>query len=176
MLEIDEFCLQIGRGPEERPIEKLAPNRADQSLHERMRQRHIRSRLDFGHVEYSKIGLPLMESIQRIMIRAEVFGQTVPANRSLEHPAQRHSIHDSGVDAKANDATGKLVHHHQNPMRSQGGGLAAKQIAAPQTGFGVAEEREPGGTSGIRFRPVMNAQDTATTSLSISTPKANAIC
>ena len=84
-----------------------------------MRKRHVRNSLDFRHLEYSKIGLPLVESIQRIMIRAEVFWQTVPANRSMEHPAQRHSINDAAVDAKPNDATRKLVHHNENPMCSQ---------------------------------------------------------
>jgi hypothetical protein len=43
---------------------------------------------DFRHLEYPKIGLPLLESIQRIMIRAEIFGQTLPANRLMKHPAQ----------------------------------------------------------------------------------------
>ena len=85
-----------------------------------MRKRHVRNSLDFGYLEYPKIGLPLVESIQRIMIRAEVFWQTVPANRSMEHPAQRHSINDAAVDAKPDDATRKLVHHNENPMGSQG--------------------------------------------------------
>ena len=137
----------------------LAPNRADQSLYEWMRKRHVRNRLDFRHLEYSKIGLPLVESIQRIMIRAEIFGQTLPANRSMEHPAKRHPIDDAAVDAKPNHATRTLVHHDENPMCSQGGGFAAEQIATPQTILRVAEKREPGWTS--RFRPVMNAQDTA---------------
>jgi len=65
------------------------------------------------------------------------------------------------VDAKANDAPGKLVHHHQNPMRTQGCGLASEQIAAPQAVLHMAEKAEPRGTSGIRFWPVMSAQDTA---------------
>jgi hypothetical protein len=97
-----------------------SPNCLDQSLYEGMRKRHVRNRLDFGGSEYPKIGLPLVESIQRILIRAEVFWQTVPANRSAEHPAQRHSIHDAAVHAKPNDATRTLVHHNENPMCSQG--------------------------------------------------------
>ena len=79
-----------------------------------------RGTLDFGYLEYPKIGLPLVESIQRIMIGAEVSWQTVAANRSMKHPAQRHSINHAIVDAKTNDATRKLVHHNKNPMRSQG--------------------------------------------------------
>ena len=90
------------------------PNRADQSLYEGMRKRHVRNSFDFRHCEYPKVGLPLVESIQRIMIRAEAFWQTVPANRSMEHPAQRHSINNAVVDAKPNEATRKLVHHNEN--------------------------------------------------------------
>ena len=73
MLELDELCLQICRRPEKGVAEEFAPNRADQVLHEGMRKRGIRSRLDFHHVKDSKISVPLMESVQRIMVRAEVF-------------------------------------------------------------------------------------------------------
>ena len=94
-------------------------NRADKSLHEGMRKRHVRNTLDFGDLENAKISLPLVESIQRIVIRAEIFGRTVPANRTMEHTAQRHSINDAVVHAKTNDATRKLVHHNKNPVGSQ---------------------------------------------------------
>ena len=63
--------------------------------------------------------------------------------------------------AKPNNATRKLVHHDENPMCSQGRGFASEQIAAPQTVLHVAEKCEPGWTVRIRFRPVVNAQDTA---------------
>src|SRR5215472_10768100 len=66
MLELDELCLQICRR-QERVVEELAPNRADQALHEGVRKRGIRNRFDFHHVQDSKIGVPLMESVQRIM-------------------------------------------------------------------------------------------------------------
>jgi hypothetical protein len=49
---------------------------------------------------------------------AEIFGQTAPANRAMEHPAQRRSINDAVVDAKTNDATRKLVHHNKSPVGS----------------------------------------------------------
>jgi hypothetical protein len=90
MLKIDQLRLEIGRAPEEHPVEVLAPNRPDQSCYEGMRKWHVRNSLDFRNLEYPQVGLPLVESTQRSMIRAEVFWQTVPANRSLKHPAQRH--------------------------------------------------------------------------------------
>ena len=73
MLEIDELRFQIRAGPAERSVQVLAANGSDQSLHEWVRQRYVGNGLDFHHFEYAKIGLPLMKSIQRIMIRAEVF-------------------------------------------------------------------------------------------------------
>ena len=81
-----------------------------------MRQRHVRNRLDLHDVEHAEISLPLVESLERIMIRAEVFRQAVPANRSVEHAGQRHTINDAAMNAKPDDATRKLVHHNENPM------------------------------------------------------------
>ena len=75
VLKIAKLGLQIGGRPEQRPVEKLAPHRADQALHKRMRERDARNRLDFGYVQDTKIGLPLMKPIQRIMIGTEVFGK-----------------------------------------------------------------------------------------------------
>ena len=45
-----------------------------------MGKRNVGNCLDFRHFEYSKIGLPLVEAIERIMIGAEVVGQASPAN------------------------------------------------------------------------------------------------
>ena len=92
ILKIEQLRLEIGLGPEQDPVEVLAPNRPDQSFYEGMRKRHVRNNLDFGYLEYPKIGLPLVESIQRIMIRAEAFWQTAPANRSMKHSAQLHKL------------------------------------------------------------------------------------
>ena len=43
----------------------------------------------FCDVQNSKIGLPLVKPIQRIVIGAEVFRQSGTADRLLEHPADR---------------------------------------------------------------------------------------
>jgi hypothetical protein len=56
--------------------------------------------------EHSEVGLPLMESIQWIMIRAKAFRRVVPGGRSLEHATQR----DAGVNAETNDAPGFGIH------------------------------------------------------------------
>jgi len=60
----------------------------------------------------------VLEPIKRIMIRAEVFGKTLSANRPTEHAAQRCSVGGAAVDAKPNDATSELVHENENPMGS----------------------------------------------------------
>jgi hypothetical protein len=102
-----------------------------------------------------------MESIQRVMIRGQILGQRAPADRSLKHPAQGGPVHDASVDAKANDTTCKLVHHHENPMGSQVCRFASEQITTPQTILRVAEKGELGRTLRIRIWPVVSAQDPA---------------
>jgi hypothetical protein len=61
-----ELHLQIRGRPEERAIQAFAANGADQAFDERMRERHVRHRLDFFHVEDAQIRLPLVGSIQLI--------------------------------------------------------------------------------------------------------------
>jgi len=145
-LKIEQLLLQINRRPKQHPVQVLAPNRADQSLDERMRKRHVRNSLDFRYLEYPQISLPLMESIQRIIIRAEILWQTLPTNGATEHSAQRYSVYNAAVDAKPYQPPCKLVHHHENPMCSQRCRLASEQIAAPQAVLYMAEKGEPGWT------------------------------
>jgi len=95
------------------------------------------------------------------MIGGQILGQRVPADRSLEHSAQGGPVHDASVDAKTNDAACELVHHHENPVGSQGCRFASEQIPAPQTVLRVAEKGEPGRTLRIRIWPVVSAQDPA---------------
>jgi hypothetical protein len=141
VLKLSWLCFQIGCGPEQEAVGILAPNRTGPSLDKGMRKRHGRNGLDFAYLKYSEIGFPLMEAIQRIVIRAEIFRRTVAANRATEHPAQRHSIHDTAVDAEPDNAPRTLVHNNQNPVGSQRRRFASKQIAAPQTVPGVTDQR-----------------------------------
>ena len=50
MLELDELCLKICGRPEQRPVEELAPKRADQSFDEWMREWGVGNRLDFRYL------------------------------------------------------------------------------------------------------------------------------
>src|SRR5262249_28433463 len=103
MLEIDEFAFQVGCGPEQASVQELASDCADQALHKRMRQGDVGNGLSLGHIEHSKVCLPLMESVQRIMIRTEIFGQGSAVDRSGEHPTQRRTVNDSTMNAEPDD-------------------------------------------------------------------------
>ena len=51
-LEFTQLPRQIDRIPEERVVKILAPNRADQSFNERMRNRDVRNRFDLIDFEH----------------------------------------------------------------------------------------------------------------------------
>ncbi len=112
-LEIKELRLQISGCPEERAVQTFAPKGSNQPFDEWMRERHVGHCLDRLHVEYPQIRLPLVEPLQRVMVRAEVCRRGAAARRSIEHPAQPHAINDAAVHAKAHDAPRKLVHHDE---------------------------------------------------------------
>ena len=65
--EIEQFVFQICSRPEQHVIQILASNGADQPFHEGMGQRNVGDGLDFCHLEYPQIRLPLMEPIERII-------------------------------------------------------------------------------------------------------------
>ena len=69
------------------------------------------------HVKDSQIRLPLVESEQRIVIRAEVLRRRLATSGSIEHLAQRHTVYDAAVHAKTHDAPRPLVHHDEHPVR-----------------------------------------------------------
>src|SRR5882762_5957748 len=103
-LEIKELILQISGRPERRAVETFAAYRADQAFDEWMRERRVRHRLDGFHVKDSQIRLPLVESVQRIMVRAEILRRRLATSCSIEHLAERHAVHDGAVHAEADDA------------------------------------------------------------------------
>jgi hypothetical protein len=92
----------------------------------------------------SQIRLPLVESVQRIVVRAEVGRRRLATSGSIKHLAQRHAVHDAAEHAEAHDAARTLVHHHEHPMRVEDGRFAPKQIKTSQTVLRVTQDREPG--------------------------------
>src|SRR2546428_14074404 len=158
-LEIKELQLQISGRPEQRPVETFAADRADQAFDEWMRQRHVRHRLDGFHVQDSRIRLPLVESVQRIMIRAEVGRRRLATHCSIEHLAQRGAINNAAMHAKAHDAPRTLVHHDEHPVRAQCSRFAPKQIKTPQTVLRVTKNREPGRPLRVWFRLIPSSEN-----------------
>src|SRR5206468_12859203 len=98
-----------------------------------MRQGHTRNGLNFRYLQNPGVSLPLMEPIQRIVVRAEIFRHRLLSNRLLEHLTQCQPIDDSSVNAKADDGACELVPDHQHPMLSQTGRFKTYTVVAPQT-------------------------------------------
>src|SRR5689334_817891 len=70
--------------------------------------------LDFRNAQNTKVCLPLMKPVQRILIGAEIFRQTCSSYRLLEHPAERQAIDDSALDTESDDSACVLVHDNPN--------------------------------------------------------------
>jgi len=82
-----QLPFEIAMTPEPGPVQILAANGADKSLYERVRPRRIGSGLDLIDIQDAKVRPPAMKTKQRIVIRGEIFGQTLPRDRTIEHPA-----------------------------------------------------------------------------------------
>src|SRR5207253_5449082 len=59
--EIEQLVFEICRRPKQRMIQILASNGADQPFHKWMGQGNIGDGLDLCHLQYSPIGLPMVE-------------------------------------------------------------------------------------------------------------------
>ena len=73
ILEVMQFSPQVTSAAEKHMVEILSSDRADESFHERVREWYMGHSLNFSDLEYSKIGLPPMETKQRIIVTADVF-------------------------------------------------------------------------------------------------------
>jgi len=103
-----------------------------------------------------------MESIQGIIVGAEVLGHLeLPSDGAVKHATECDTIDRAAMDAEPYDPARVLIHDEQDPVGTQRCRLAPEQIHTPEAVFHVAEESEPRWASRIRFRPVMNAEDTA---------------
>src|SRR6476660_5396309 len=115
-LELEELPLQVSGRPEERPVQALPPNRANEPFNKGMRERRVRHGLDFLHVEDAQVRLPSVELEQPIMIGTQLRRWRVASYRAVEHATQSHPIHRTALHAKADDPTGAVVHHDEHPM------------------------------------------------------------
>ena len=71
--DIEQLAFEIGGCLEQHTIQALSAEGADQPLHKWMGQRNAGHGLDFGHIQDSQVGLPLMKTIKRIVVGTEVF-------------------------------------------------------------------------------------------------------
>ncbi len=142
--EAIQFALQIGGIPEQDGIQEFEAYRADQSFHEGMRERNVKNCFDLFNLEDTKVRLPLVIGEERVVIGAQILGDTLLRNGVVEHAAKRSAIDVAGLDAEADDPPGELIHNNQNPMGLEADRLAAKQINASEAVFGVASDRQPG--------------------------------
>jgi len=127
--EIQQLVFEIRRRPEQRAIQILASNRADQPFHKGMEHGNIGDGFDLGHLQDPEIGLPLPKPIKGIMVGAEVFRHpALPSNGAVEHPAKSDTIDGTGMDAEPNDASRVLIHDDQDPVGPQRGRFAPEQI------------------------------------------------
>ena len=149
--EIEQLAFEIGGCPEQRAIQALSADGADQPLHKWVGPRHVRRGLDFDHIQDSQVGLPLRETIKRIVVGTEAFRHGAVASKGMvEHSAKGEAVDGAAMQAKPDDATSVLVHDDQNPVSPQHRRFAAKQVRAPETVLQVTEESQPGGTAGVR--------------------------
>jgi len=63
------------------------------------------------------------------------------------------------MDAEPKDATRILIHDDQDPVGPQRGRLAPEQIHTPEAVFHVAQEGQPGGTTGVLSRRAVMGED-----------------
>ena len=127
-----------------------------------MGQGNVGDGLDFCRLEYPQIGWPLVEPIRRIVVGAHVLRHPeLPSNGAVEHPTERGTIERSRMDAEANDSARMLIHDHQDPVGSQHGRVAPEQIDAPEAVFYLAQESQPGRTTGVLWWSVVMGENPA---------------
>src|SRR5215471_2371476 len=124
-----------------------------------MRPGSVWHRLNLPYIQNSKVRLPLMKPVQRVVIGAEIFRQTCTSYRLLEHPRERQAIDDSALDPESNDPACVLVHDNQHPICLQGDRFTAEQVEAPQTVLHMTDERQPRGTAFWRLGRVMYGEN-----------------
>jgi hypothetical protein len=116
--EIEQFAFEIGSCPEQRTIQTLSAERANQPLDKGMGEGNIGDGFDLGHLQDSQVGLPLMETVKRIMVGAEVLGHpALPSKGAVEHPAKGYTVDGPGMDA---ERPGNLL----SDSRAAPGGIA----------------------------------------------------
>src|SRR5437867_9330723 len=94
-----------------------------------MGQGNVGYGLDFRQLQYTQIGLPLVEPIKWIVVGAQILRHPeLPSNGTVEHPTEGDTIDGARMDAEPNDPARILIHDDQDPMGPQRCRLAPEQI------------------------------------------------
>jgi len=83
----------------------------------------------------------------------------LPSNGAIEHPTECGTIDRSRKDAEANNPARVLIHDHQDPVGPQHCRLAPEQVHTPEAVFHVAQESQPGRTTGVLLRLVVMGEN-----------------
>ena len=114
-----QVALKIFLAPKQPAIEELASYGPDQSLDESMRTRRAGNGLDLVDFEYPQVRSPAMKTEQRIVVRGEMPGQSLPRDRPIEHLADSDAVEIGLRDSEADDPTGVYIHHHHDPVAAE---------------------------------------------------------
>ena len=85
--EFVQLPRQIDCITEKNAIKMHAPNGADQSFNERMRNGNVRNRLDLSNFDHAQVGKPTVETKQRIVVGTRAFRSGLAGRGVIEHPA-----------------------------------------------------------------------------------------
>src|SRR5207247_10267993 len=108
-----------------------------------MGQGNVGYGLDFRQLQYTQIGLPLVEPIKWIVVGAQILRHPeLPWNGTVEHPTEGDTIDGARRDAEPNDPARILSHDDQDPMGPQSCRLASEHIHALEAVFHLAQERQ----------------------------------
>ena len=138
-----QLSYQVICRPKEQTVQILPAEGPDEPFDKWMGPGNLRHRLHRFHVQDPQIGLPAVEPEQRIMIGTEPRGQPLLGNGLIEHAAERWPIDGNRLHPKTDDAAGKLIHDDQDPVTPQQDRFGPEQVQAPETVFGMTQEREP---------------------------------
>src|SRR5260370_17819069 len=109
-----------------------------------MGQGNVGYGLDLRQVQYTQIGLPLVEVIEWIVVGAQVLRHpALPSNGTVEHLTEGDTIDGSRMDAETNNPARILIHDDHDPMVSQLCRLPPEQIHPPAPLFNLSQQIHP---------------------------------
>src|SRR5438094_3404811 len=97
-----------------------------------MGQGNVGYGLDFRQLQYTQIGLPLVEPIKWIVVGAQILRHPeLPSNGTVEHPTEGDTIDGARMDAEPNDPARILIHDDQDPMGPQRSEEHTSELQSP---------------------------------------------